>query len=183
MRNAGFDIERFERGPPRKKRAHPEQDLQCEVADWLAWALPPPWYFSAIGHGGGGEVRGGILKAMGVKAGIFDLIFLGPDRFIGWIEMKRPRRPGRRTPSRGALSDPQRDFQKIMLAFGHCMGVAESQEEVRQILLSWNIPLRTEKPSDEAIRRGFADAAESGECIPMWPASDQVGARKRRSKA
>ena len=183
MNAAGFDIERYERGaPPRKKRSHPEQDLQCEVADWLAWALPPPWSFSAIGHGGGGEVRGGILKAMGVKAGIWDLLFLGPDRFIGWIETKRPPRPGRRTPSRGTLSGPQRAFQTTVLAFGHHTGVAESLEDVRQILLSWDIPLLTEKPSAEGIRRGIVGAVESGESIPVWPASDQVGARKRRPK-
>lgn len=164
------------------KRAHPEQDLQCEVAGWLAWALPPPWYFSAIGHGGGGEVRGGILKDMGVKTGIFDLMFLGPERFIGWIETKRPPRPGTRSPGRGTLSDAQRAFQAMGLGFGHHTGVAESQEEVRQILLSWGIPLLTEKPSDAAIRRGFVGAAESGESVPVWPASDQVGARKRRPK-
>ena len=121
---------------------HPEQSLQTHVATYLGWALSEPWYWTAIGHGGGGHLRGMILKGMGVKKGIYDFLFLGPDRFVGWIELKS---------LAGTLTPEQRAFQEMVLKFGHHTAVAKSLDEVRLILLSWNAPLRETKRSVEGI--------------------------------
>jgi hypothetical protein len=143
---------------------HPEQILQRTVADWLRWGLCPPWYFSAIGHGGGGELRGKILHGMGVKRGIWDFLFLAPDRFVGWIEMKS---------LRGVLTSDQEIFGDMAGSFGHHTGIARSLEQVHEILLSWNAPLRFSKPSTERIVRGFSNPGD-------WPASAPIGRRKRK---
>ncbi len=56
----------------------PEQALQIQVANYLRVALRPPTLWTAIGHGGGGKVRGAILKMMGVQAGWPDIIIIHP---------------------------------------------------------------------------------------------------------
>lgn len=127
---------------------HPEQTLQTQIASYLRWALAEPWYFTAIGHGGGGRLRGMILKGMGVKRGVFDLLFMAPERFVGWIESKS---------LTGRLTEEQLAFQKMVLRFGHHTAVAKSVDDVRLILLSWNAPLRETKRSMEGIVRPTAD--------------------------
>jgi hypothetical protein len=141
-------------GSEKKRHKHPEQALQRQVAEYLAWALPDPWYFTAVGHGGGGEMRGRILKGLGVKAGVPDLVILGPARFIGWLEMKSPT---------GRLSPPQVAFRDMALVFGHRWELTRSLDEVRATLEFWHVPTREVKPATAAIRRGFALTTETGQ--------------------
>lgn len=56
----------------------PEQALQKGVAQLLDMVLASPVEWTAIGHGGGGRVRGAILKAMGLKPGWPDIIISTP---------------------------------------------------------------------------------------------------------
>lgn len=137
---------------PPKPRAHPEQDLQQTVAEYLTWALAPPWWFTAIGHGGGGAKRGAILKSMGVKSGVPDLLILGPHLFVGWIELKS---------AKGRRSLEQIVFAKMAEALGHCTAVCRSLDEVRTELLGWRAPLRETKASADTIRRGLAAALDA----------------------
>jgi hypothetical protein len=69
------------------KRSAPEQALQMAVARFLDLALPDDAVWSAIGHGGGGRLRGAILKSMGVKPGVPDL-FVVYDCRVMFIELK-----------------------------------------------------------------------------------------------
>lgn len=84
----------------------PEQTLQIQVARYLALALKPPTIWTAIGHGGGGKVRGAILKAMGVQAGWPDILIVWPEngycKMLG-IELKAGK--GRPSPAQVNLSD------------------------------------------------------------------------------
>lgn len=56
----------------------PEQALQQAVAAYLWRALPPDWIWTAVGHGGGGKTRGGILKSMGLRKGVPDILIWTP---------------------------------------------------------------------------------------------------------
>ena len=134
---------------PRKRRAHPEQDLQRAVAAYLDWALPAPWWYTAIGHGGGGETRGKILRGMGVKRGIADLLVMGPYKFIHWIELKS---------LKGSLSAEQVGFRTMVAVFGHYHSVCRSLDEVRNELMALEVPLREVRP--EQGMPLFSDAAE-----------------------
>lgn len=80
----------------------PEQQLQIAVAAYLRVALKPPTIWTAIGHGGGGKVRGAILKAMGVQAGWPDILVISPDRIIVAIELKSKR--GKQSPEQHATA-------------------------------------------------------------------------------
>jgi hypothetical protein len=63
---------------PKKPRKQPEQEFQRNTAHLLGLILHSPVEWTAIGHGGGGPVRGAILKAMGLKAGFPDIIISVP---------------------------------------------------------------------------------------------------------
>lgn len=62
----------------RRKREHPERDLQIAVAAYLRLALKPPTIWTAFPAGGGGKVRGAQLKAMGLMPGWPDIIVIHP---------------------------------------------------------------------------------------------------------
>ena len=77
------------------KRRSPEQDFQKSVAQFLALSLQAPTVWSAIGHGGGGRTRGAILKSMGVRKGMPDVLVMHPadakHTLVLGLELKAPR--------------------------------------------------------------------------------------------
>ncbi len=75
-----------------------EQSLQRQVATYLGWALKPPAWYSSIPAGGGGEMRGRIIKGTGYKSGTPDILIIAEGR-AHFIELKSPR---------GVLSEAQR---------------------------------------------------------------------------
>jgi hypothetical protein len=146
---------------------HPEAALQRTIAAYLSWALAPPAYWSAIGHGGGGQMRGRILKGMGVKAGLPDILIVH-DGIAHWIELKA---------EKGVLSDAQIVTHAALRAAKCPVAVVRSLDELRLLLAGpwWPIPLRESKPATERIKRGIVQPRD-------WPESDQLR-RKRRAKA
>jgi hypothetical protein len=120
-----------------------EQDLQIGVVAWLRAALIAParvWHVP--NNMGGSAVQGGIYKAMGLTKGVHDLHFIWPrgDNVVrsgfGTIEMKPPG-------GVGGLSAEQVAFGGDMAACGHNWEVAESLDEVLDILTRWGVPLRS----------------------------------------
>lgn len=118
----------------------PEQSLQIDVAKYLRVALRSPTYWSAIGHGGGGRVRGAILKRMGVQAGVPDLLVMHPvaraNNTMGcWlvgIELKA---------AQGRLSEAQKATRKAFEDAGGIYHVARSLDDVAGFLKGVGIPL------------------------------------------
>ncbi len=152
-----------------------EQKLQQQVATYLGWALEPPAWFSSIPAGGGGEMRGRIIKGTGYKAGTPDLLIVSGGR-AHFIELKAPR---------GVLSEAQRRTIPALEAAGAGVVVAYSLDTVRGALFAWGIPTRETKPATERIRRGILAAQlnlAGGLTDAKFPESDRLG-RKRRAKA
>ncbi len=122
----------------RKKRDNPEQRLQFAVARFLTWAVKPPFWWTAIGHGGGGGLRGMFLKAMGVKPGVADLLVMGPQSplnhnpVVVWIELKS---------EDGDQSGAQIDFEADQQACHAHYYIARSVDEVEGFLKGVGIPL------------------------------------------
>lgn len=112
-------------------RNRPEQTLQTQMATFLGHALHWPDWFTAIGHGGGGKVRGAILKGMGVKAGVADILVLGQRKSI-WLECKS--KDGRQSPE-------QKNFQRVAEANGHIYTIVRSLEQCEGFLLGVGVPL------------------------------------------
>ena len=107
-------------------------------------------------------MRGRILKGMGLRAGVPDLLVVHEGR-AHWLEMKSPR---------GVLSEAQRATHNALTATGCPVVTCRSLDAVRGALWAWGIPLRESKPSTERIRAGMAQPQD-------FPESDMVGRRKR----
>ena len=108
----------------------PEQALQRAVARYLELALPREAWFTAFPAGGGGKVRGAILKGMGLKPGVPDLLILHHGELYG-IELKA---------SGGRLSPEQGECHRSMARAG-CQGIAvcKSVDDVAVVLREWRI--------------------------------------------
>ena len=120
--------------------AKPEDALQAQVARYLEVTLRPPTWWSSIGHGGGGLIRGAQLKRKGVKKGVPDVIVIHPVASAGseygaWlvgIELKAPK---------GRQSEDQKKVQRAFEQAGGFYYVARSVDEVEDALRQTGIPL------------------------------------------
>lgn len=125
------------------KRAQPERGLQIRVAVMLSWMLPGEVPWTAIGHGGGGEQRGRILKRMGVQAGWPDIHFVWKGRAC-YCELKA---------SGGALSPAQKMVHESIMRAGGIVRVCKSEEEVVDFLTILGVPMQARlSPADRASR-------------------------------
>jgi len=111
----------------------PEQTLHFAVAAYLTTVLDPSKSFwTTIGHGGGGRVRGSMLKHMGMKAGVADVLICWPHCVL-WIELKAPR---------GKISPEQVAFGQRVGSLGHLYHICRSLDEVAAVLEHHAPPMR-----------------------------------------
>ena len=125
----------------------PEQALQQAVAAYLWRALPPEWAWTAIGHGGGGKIRGGILKSMGLRRGVPDILIFCPKKWREYrvmaaapfvpcgiaLELKS---------ADGRVSKEQREFQDLLALAGWAIVIARDVATVYDELRALGVPLR-----------------------------------------
>lgn len=138
QRDAANSIRRAGRAP-RTRRA-PEQDLQKAVSQFLTLALThPQTFWTAFPAGGGGKARGGQLKAMGLKAGVPDLLIIDRGRVL-WIELKTDANDAAGT-QRGKLSQAQKQAQEALRMAGCWIITCRSVDEVENVLRSWKVPM------------------------------------------
>lgn len=114
------------------KRDNPEQRLQIAVAQYLAHALKPPAFFTAFPAGGGGRLRGAFLKAMGLRAGMPDLLIFAPGPNVIGIELKS--KAGRMTPA-------QMDVSSAFAGCSMWLVLCRSVDEVERALRFCKVPL------------------------------------------
>lgn len=130
-----------------QKRAQPERALQIRVATMLRWMLPPDVFHSAVGHGGGGERRGQILKRMGVVAGVPDYMILWRGRVI-FLEMKA---------GKGSLSLAQKAVHEAIVLAGGVVKTCRTEDEVVSFLETLQIPLQAKlTPAERAVLKARA---------------------------
>lgn len=124
----------------------PEETLHRAAVAHLRATLPAPWFCFHVPNGGGrSKAEAGILKAMGVLAGVPDLFVLGPDRNLVAIEFKAPpRRLRSGGPSRAAprLSPAQRARQADLGACGVPYLIVDDLAEMVRALKALGVPLR-----------------------------------------
>lgn len=110
----------------------PEQALQQTVAGYLDRAVPALlWFHVPNSSGNRGARLGGILKSMGVKAGVPDLVLILPNGLAAFIELKA---------SKGALTEAQRAFRDRCSALGCFWAEARSLSDVEAVLERWLVP-------------------------------------------
>jgi hypothetical protein len=111
----------------------PEQIVHKSIATFLDLALTPPDWWTTVPSGGGGKVRGAILKSLGLKVGLPDILLIHHGRTY-WLEIK----PGKLK---------AKDYQKachVRLALAGCAMplVVHDIVETHDALVQWGFPLR-----------------------------------------
>ena len=129
-----------------ERRKQPEQALQRAVAQYLTLALPTPdAWFTTIPAGGGGKVRGAILKGMGYKAGTPDMLVIykhspGYIKII-WLELKS---------AGGGLSKAQERCRDDLVGAGCRWALCRTLEDVERALRRFGVPLRASVGAEAA---------------------------------
>lgn len=110
----------------------PEEDLQRSIVDWLEWNRPR-WrrrmvYFAVPNQRGTrSRTENQILKALGVRPGVSDLVFIYEGSRALFVELKAPGREAR-------LSEAQQEFCEDCTRLHAPYYVASSLEEVQELL-------------------------------------------------
>jgi hypothetical protein len=123
----------------KRARRHPERDTQITIAQYLDAVLDPCLcVWTAIGHGGGGKVRGAWLKRMGMKAGI-------PDIAIWWTTSHRDHLHCAFLEIKsadGRSSDAQDEMADRLSDVGAHVEICRSIDDVERVIFDCGIPLR-----------------------------------------
>lgn len=109
----------------------PEQLLQQQVAEYLALAYPDLVWWHTANNARSAHI-GGILKSMGVRAGVADLAFVLPNGQAAFLELKA---------KRGVLSEAQEQFAAAVIRSGGMWAMARSLTGAADILRFWLGPL------------------------------------------
>ena len=115
------------------RRNRPEEMLQRATASYLDLALPNDavWFHPPNG-GARSKAEAGIFKAMGVKAGVPDLIIIYRGRVVA-IELKG---------EKGRLSPAQKEMHAQLSLAGALVYTAMSVEHVEGFLRGAGVPLK-----------------------------------------
>jgi hypothetical protein len=113
-----------------KRRAQPERALTCTVCKNLAWRAPHVWFTHFPAGGRRSRITGAILKGMGTKAGVPDLLLVSGGRLFG-LELKNG--------TEGRLSDAQVETHAAMRKAGAVIGTAGTIDEALDLLTEWGV--------------------------------------------
>jgi hypothetical protein len=115
----------------RLARNNDEDRIQGEIIDLLKVAAIPNLLYYHVPNGGKRHIKTGIaMKALGVKAGITDLVFVCPRGVSHFMEVKD---------FDGTLSKEQREFRDFCLMIGHPWAIVRSRDQAQDVLVSWGL--------------------------------------------
>ena len=164
--------------------SHTEAQLHRAVAGFLNARLQPPDFFSTFPAGGGGLMRGRLLKAMGLKTGMPDIFPLIINGIVYGAELKTVK---------GVVSDTQKETHAALLATGAVRNIAiwRSMYDMKLFLSVWRAKLRSVTPLAERLHMSIESWNSSYEKnsdqrnlgVDSFPISDQIGRRRIRSSA
>lgn len=122
-----------------------EEDLQRAVIETIGYLVPGPTHeggavvFAVPNGGWRSKAEAGILKALGVRAGVFDLAVLTWDGRVGFIELKEP---GKYKPVEKGLSGPQEDFQDMLVSMKIPHAVLDNVDHVMDFLRTLGVTVK-----------------------------------------
>lgn len=158
---------------PRKPRqkapkgSKSETSLHWHVAGLLDKHLAPPAWWTTFPAGGGGEMRGKILKGLGLKSGVPDILIIVPmtvpasaingpiSEFavtprLYWIELKKT--------GVGKPSDNQLKTQAILTGMGCRVANCDNLADVKAALVEWKIPYQTKSARQTSMQNAIENA-------------------------
>lgn len=159
-------------GTRKGKGEKSETSLHWHVAGLLNNHLAPPAWFTTFPAGGGGEFRGKILKSLGLKPGVPDILIVLPVQalivlpsgHVGnewrtlqslyWIELKKL--------NSGKLSDAQIECHATLAAMGCQIAVCDNFPQVKTALAAWELPYQEKSDREqnfgEQLKYAFSNA-------------------------
>jgi hypothetical protein len=112
------------------RRSQPEQAIQRAVVQHLqARAAPQTYWFHVPNGGSRRPIEGAMLKALGVRAGVPDMLLICNGRTYG-LELKA---------ENGRVTDAQRLAHEEMRAAGAAVAVAVGVDEALDVLRQWGL--------------------------------------------
>lgn len=153
--------------PPRarKEKAAPgsksETSLHWHVAGFLNKHLAAPAWWTTFPAGGGGEMRGKILKGLGLKSGVPDILIIFPITLqlaypsnqtvvvplLYFIELKKTKS--------GEPSDAQIKMQQRLTEMGCRVANCDSLEAVKAAIVEWGLPWQDITPHESDLRNSL----------------------------
>lgn len=121
--------------------------MHRSVIEWLQWQKPNCLWFHPYNSGYRTKAEAGIGKALGVLAGVADLVLIFKDdeeysrAWVGFIELKA---------GDNDLSDVQEDFAEAVMGLGALYEVCRSLEDVERTLKSWHVTFAHTRGKDAA---------------------------------
>lgn len=101
-----------------------ESSLQKMCVNWFHIAHPKWFIFSVPNEGKRTKANAAVMKAMGLKSGVADLVVMKPNKII-FIELKTP--SGRQSPK-------QKEFEKVCETLGFQYKIAKSFFEFKKVV-------------------------------------------------
>jgi hypothetical protein len=113
-----------------RRRQQPERALQIALVGHLQWRAPPDLWWAHYPSGGRrSRIAGAILKGMGARAGVPDLLLVSRGKLFA-IELKS---------DHGRLSPVQRETHAAMRKAGVVIGVAGDIDQALGLLDTWGL--------------------------------------------
>jgi hypothetical protein len=161
------DAPKVRRGPAKPKPAKgskSETSLHWHVAGLLTTHLAEPAWFTTFPAGGGGEMRGKILKGLGLKSGVPDILIINPVtallddgsrvwvtlQLLHWIELKKLKS--------GTISEAQISTQGQLVRMGCRVANCDNLEDVKRALREWALPYQAMTPTEAGIQTSLRNS-------------------------
>ena len=156
---------------PRARKEKPapgsksETSLHWHVAGLLNTHLAAPAWWTTFPAGGGGEMRGKMLKGLGLKSGVPDILIVMPFlmqmpypsnqsvmvQLLYWLELKKT--------GKGTPSDAQIATQQRLTEMGCRVANCDNLEFVKQVVFGeWALPYQAVTPTEANFRNSLQNA-------------------------
>lgn len=112
-----------------QKRRQPEYELHKAIIEFLRYSRPKLLYFHCPNGGQRNPISGAKFKAMGVLAGVADILLFKDGCFYA-VELKA---------GKNTQEDTQIDFMNRWVSEGGKYAVCRSIDEMKDILQGWGI--------------------------------------------
>jgi hypothetical protein len=120
---------------------------QIAVVEYVRWVAPHIVIFHPANGGWRTRAEAARFKALGVLAGVLDLVLVLPDARCAFWECKTPK---------GRLSDDQQAMILRLMALGHRWAIVRDIDDARRELAALEIETREAKATDELLALGHA---------------------------
>ena len=123
----------------------PEDGLQKFTVELLRFNAAPGVIWFHCPNGAPTSARTGArMKAMGLLAGVADMVIIRPGGLVYFLELKSPK---------GRLSPAQKAFEDACWVNGIPYAIASNPERVEAVLRGWDVLRPQQEPAIAALRR------------------------------